>query len=182
MFNFRQGHFDLDIAALQFLYGAPETDFEGVTRFLYAEPGYYQAHYRVDENISTDTVAGNAHAEQINPRGFQFRQKNHLFITETVYSLEPGKWDNDLFTIDPVTADIRFRRSPDYENPRDAYGGYLYGGNNTYQLLVTENYSYRYKYSDGRLGDLNFADIDYAYLITVEDVDEPEPGVAPDVL
>ncbi|MEO5346932.1 MAG: cadherin domain-containing protein [Magnetococcus sp. YQC-9] len=38
--------------------------------------------------------------------------------------------DAELFTIDPVTGDVRFKASPDFENPQDA------GKNNGYDIVV----------------------------------------------
>jgi Ca2+-binding RTX toxin-like protein len=50
----------------------------------------------------------------------------------TIFSLDKGG-DNDLFSIDAATGEIRFLSAPDFENPADA------DKNNSYQVVVHAN-------------------------------------------
>ena len=56
----------------------------------------------------------------------------------TRYSLAAGVYDNVHFTVDEDDGEVRFKQSPDYENPHDgSEGDPKYAGNNVYQIIVT---------------------------------------------
>jgi len=106
-----------------------------------APPAFHDAevHVSVFENIPVETVVHSVTADD--PDGDAIR-----------FSLIGGA-DAEDFTLDPDSGALRFRVSPDYEQPHDA------DGDNLYELVV--------RASDGTAG------VDQRVYVTVLDVDEP---------
>jgi len=163
-----------DINALQFLYGSPEEDWQSPERFFPVSPVSGEPHFRqrhrttVDENIDTSTVVLTAYVEE-----------NHRGFVDNIFSLDPARLDNALFTVDVDDGELRFKASPDYEKPTDGPDDPKFGGNNAYEIIITRYYETKTEYIDlgftRETGERNTY-----YLIEVQDV--VEPGDTPDIL
>ncbi len=73
-----------------------------------------------------------------------------------------GGPDGDLFSIDPVTGEVFFNQSPDFENPADA------GADNTYDIVIEA--------TNQQSGDSSQLDV----AIIVTDENDEAPQIAPD--
>ena len=71
-----------------------------------------------------------------------------------------GGSDADLFSIDPITGEVFFNQSPDFENPADA------GGNNVYDITIEA--------SNQQSGDTS--ELDVAIFVTDENDEAPDLG------
>lgn len=120
---------DADVEALQFLYGAPGTNWQSPERFFnrdQARRGDFiiadaEKHIiEIAENIPTDMPIYDAQAH------------NEIW-TAIHFSLPTGERDNDLFRVDEDGL-VYFKQSPDYENPHDVSGGAKFGYNNFYEI------------------------------------------------
>jgi len=151
-----------DIEALRFLYGAPGTPghhiLSRVSDSLETSSVRNAVHFfNVNENIGTQTVL-------LTPTDLRiFQPESQAGIT---YSLPTGRFDNDLFTIDNDDNEIRFKTSPDYENPHDMAGGTAYSANNVYELLLFRDFP------PPQPGIASFTDDYHSIIILVKDVDE----------
>ncbi|MDD9842186.1 MAG: matrixin family metalloprotease, partial [Alphaproteobacteria bacterium] len=171
-----------DIAALQFLYGAPGTPkhqiLSRVSDSLQAaihlsEPLQINPYYNnlihvfnVYENIGTDTVI-------FIPTNLDIYRLTDI---EVIYSLPAGRFDNDLFTIDADDYEIRFKRSPDYESPHDMAGGAPYSRNNVYELLLFRDIPSEHE-------GARFSDEYHPVIIAVNNVDETiDAGTQADII
>ncbi len=123
-----------DIEALQWLYGAPDADVNRgagnhlkLTEERSLTSSYWEAVLQVQENIATSEVIYDGHDAR-STRLINEREEPHRF------ELDEDEKDNHAFTIDATTGEIRFKESPDFENPQDTHGGARYGYNNFYEL------------------------------------------------
>ena len=151
----------VDIEILQWLYGAPETNFETAERFRDVQGHFTNGDERVevDENISTDTPIYQL-PENIS---YQLTPDTHIS------GLQHISFDSDLFILHQ-DGGLFFRDSPDFENPTDAAGGERYAFNNVYEIHLT------YGTDDDPLP------LNHLY-IAVEVIDVEEPlDITPDVI
>ena len=149
----------VDIEILQWLYGAPGTNFETAERFRDVQGHFTNGDERVevDENISTDTPI------------YQLPEDISYDLTPDtrISGLQHISFDSDLFILHQ-DGNLFFRDSPDFENPTDAAGGERYAFNNVYEIHLT--------YSTAALP------LNHLYLaVEVMDVEEPL-DITPDVI
>ncbi|XDZ65498.1 cadherin domain-containing protein [Alphaproteobacteria bacterium LSUCC0684] len=203
-----------DIEALQFIYGAPGTNGEGVEQFLlYSSSLPYSSSLR-EENLGNFAVYdSNRHSITVKENHDVDKVVVDLGATIYLYSSEEDVYhtgffistdenpdprytdirvayyqfrhvhDYDLFTIDRMTGEIRFKESPDYENPQDGLWNHPhFARDNIYLLVVEEVLFYTFDGEERVTGYSN-----HSVEIEVIDVTEPgddtaDSGLAPDIL
>lgn len=126
---------ETDIEALQWLYGAPNTDWQGAEQHLKTTKSYrLSSQVAVPENIGIDDPILNLHEflDNSNPNErdyYNFRIGG-----------EDDEYDNRFFRVEGEF--LYFRDSPDFENPQDTYGGVKYGYNNVYEFRVAADFPF----------------------------------------
>ena len=126
---------ELDKLALQYLYGKPNTNFDGVERKI----GYDILDYdgRIRRNF-VDSIKERIPIEE------NHKISKPIFNIKTLdsykkyrhFKLVKNAVDNDLFDFNSDTGNVYFIESPDYENPQDSYGWGKFTYNNVYELQV----------------------------------------------
>ena len=128
---------DADIEALQFLYGAPSTNWQSPERFF--DYSQSQKAYSPSEGPSLGGRLASeviSIEENIYPSVAIFDVQAYDSYREAIrFELIDGDRDNHFFRIDEDGL-IYFKQSPDYENPEDTSGGAKFSYNNAYEVTA----------------------------------------------
>ena len=142
-----------DIEALRFIYGAPGGSWEdGAQGHL----GYAETLRDSDTRLAGFEITNFVTVDENLPAADAVFQA--ASTAGGSWALPAGYLDNALFTVDADDGEVRFRRSPDFENPADGPAtDDRFGRDNDYALYLTKG------------GER------HGYLVTVADVAEPAP-------
>ena len=168
-----------DVAALQFLYGAPDGDGgDSAERFLKFEANRDYIHavsdrgvdwhpaklIEISDALDTGTAFYNVlHADTLS------RQQsliNNLEYRSSTYTIDSTHGDAAFFEISESGA-ISLKQNLDADTPQDSYGGEAYVENNVYEIKI--NAVHIYKLSSGGMHRIE----DYGYL-GIEVVDDAD--------
>ena len=154
-----------DVAALRFLYGAPDED-HGVSaeRFMLFRAIQDAGEQQTLRAISvSEGVEANALLYIFSPSTTLVQDaktalpelNNGQNILTSRYDLADER-DAEYFTLDPTTGRLRLKQKLDFDQPLDEYGGGVYAGNNIYEIKVKVTFTYRPANEIGITGNPHF--------------------------
>jgi hypothetical protein len=154
-----------DVAALRFLYGAPDED-RGVSaeRFMLFRAIQDSGERQTLRAISvSEGVEANALLYIFSPRTTIVQDaKSALPELNNIQNILTSRYDlvderdAKYFTLDPTTGRLRLKQKLDFDQPLDEYGGGVYARNNIYEIKVTVTFTYRPANEIAITGNPNF--------------------------